>query len=242
MNRLALADPVLLAPRSYPELTDRRVFVGGGCGELGALAAHAFAAQDCRMVLQGDQSVTGLAGELEGVARSVRAFRGEPDDVQAAARLGEAALKAHSGLDVAVLTLDLTARGMASALAACERSAAREAGHHDAPLEIGAVFETVLTMAETIAERMARAGGGTIAYVASVERFESGNPLATLARVGLEEIMASQMEDWEDAGVRFVAVTLEDADDDQAALELTGALLLTASGRGEWLEGAVVSL
>ena len=238
MNRLAFADPSASAPRSYQELADRRVYVTDAASPLSAIAAHAFAAQDCRMVLQGGAAVSQLAGELQECANAVRVFSATPADVKEAGRLSDAGVRAFQGLDVAIVKLDLRVNALIKVM--------DERGKASADITdstgLAFAFEEALTVSETIAEHMARSGGGTIAYLVDIDPMLPTTGLATLSQASLEAVLGEQVDAWEDAGVRFLAVLADDPSNDTVALEAAGALLMAASGRAEWLEGVVVRL
>ncbi len=232
MSRFAHAHPSFEIPEAFPELANARVLVLDALSEAGALVTHAFAAQDARLVLQGAASEPGAMGSLVdecGLAPGrARVFESGLPTLDAGHRLSEAALRAFGGLDVLVCHYDLRAQSVTQALQASD--------------EVAGLFETQVTLAELVAAHMSQRTGGAIVHVAHTDDpLTAGGP-ASLARAALAAVVSGQARHWAELDVIIGGVCAHDFDDDRVATELSGASLMMASRRADWLGGHLVEV
>lgn len=229
MIRLAHSDRRTIQPEPYAELADKRALIINADLGLGSLAAHAFAAQDCRLSLQANDGCEAVADELSDAPEGLRVFNGALHDAAAAERFADSALRSTGTFDAVIVNLDLTAVGLSRALKGSD--------------DIALVFEPGFAVMERVAARMAATNGGTLLTCAHVDAADGmGHALAMLGRGSLGAIVQAQAAAWDEMGVAAGALTVADLDDDDAALTASQMMLEFAAGRSPWHVGQVLSL
>lgn len=212
----------------YPELSGKRVLVTGAERSIGFSIAKAFARQQTRLVVQAAR--LSAAHRISGSA--LRVFQCQPRNEGEMERLADAAVTAHSGLDIAVSVTALPADW-------------RETAAIDPDGAVADALRMPFLAAERVAERMRLKNiRGTLITVAILPpETMDGRIGRTLLRSALATLVRRQAEEQAAYGIRAYGIAAEPlvapanpyADDEDAPV-------VARTGRGRAVAEAALAL